>query len=260
MTGQPLEHTADRLAVVTGTTSGVGLTVARLLLDRGWHVLGIARRPAEIVDAAYEHVQLDLHDIEALADRFEPRLTTILRDGSARRIGLVNNAADPALLGPIAHLDARRLPGVFITNTVAPMWLMGALVRHAPAAGAIRIVNVSTGAAVTAFAGLGAYGASKAALRMAGMVFSAELESAADPALRDRDVAILSYEPGTVDTPMQTFARSQSADILPSRDLFVRFAAERRLVSPEAPAGEIVAFLEGKAPQRFTERRLGGTT
>ena len=260
MTGQPHAHSSDRLAVVTGTTSGVGLAVARLLLDRGWDVLGIARRPAEIIDAAYEHVQLDLHDIEALAERFEPRLTTLLRNGPARRIGLVNNAADPALLGPIAHLDARRLPGVFITNTVAPVWLMGAIVRHAPPAGAVRIVNVSTGAAVAAFPGLCAYGASKAALRMAGIVFSVELESATEPALRNRDVAILSYEPGTVDTPMQALARSQSADILPSRDLFVRFAAEGRLVSPEAPAGEIVAFLEGNTRQRFTERRLGVST
>jgi NAD(P)-dependent dehydrogenase (short-subunit alcohol dehydrogenase family) len=176
-----------------------------------------------------------------------------------QRIGLVNNAADPGLLGPIAQLDARRLPGVFATNTVAPVWLMGHLVRHAPAAAAIRIVNVSSGAALNAFPGLGAYGASKAALRMAGMVLATELENAADPALRARDIAIVSYEPGTVDTPMQHFARSQPVDILPSREIFVRFATERRLVPPEAPAREIADFLEGEARQRFTERRFGAS-
>jgi hypothetical protein len=115
---------------------------------------------------------------------------------------------------------------------------------------------VSSGAAVRAFPGLGAYSSSKAALRMAGMVLSAELESGADPTAANRDIAILSYEPGAVDTPMQAWARSQSADVLPSIDLFRRFAAEHSLVPPEAPAREIVAFLGGEGGPRFQERRL----
>ena len=244
----------DRFAVVTGTTSGIGFAVARALVDRGWRVLGIARRPAPIVHDRYEHTQLDLHDIGALDVRVEPRLTSLIRESSFRRIGLVNNAADPGLLGPVAALDARRLPGVLTTNVAAPVWLMGALVRLAPAEARLRIVNVSSGAAVSAFPGLGSYGASKAALRMAGMVLAAECQNRPGPT-----VSILSYEPGIVDTPMQAFARSQSNDVLPSRDLFMRFEAEHRLVSPEAPANEIVAFLERDSHEPFIERRLGGS-
>lgn len=253
------ESASGRCAVVTGTTSGIGLAVVRALLDRDWRVIGVARRPSELIHDAYEHVQLDLHDITALTDRLEPRLTTLFREAHFERVGLVNNAADPGLLGPVAHLDPRRLPGVLTTNVVAPVFFMGALVRHAPTRAALRIVNVSSGAAVNAFAGLAAYGASKSALRMSGMVLATELENPTDPLLVGRDIAILSYEPSTVDTPMQAFARSQSADVLPSRELFVRFAAEQRLVSPEMPAREIVAFLEGDTRQRFSERRLGAT-
>jgi len=245
-------HTPNRCAVVTGTTSGIGHAVVRALLDRRWHVLGVARRPSDIAHEQYEHVQLDLHDIGALHERLEPRLTTMLRALPSVRVGLVNNAADPGLLGPVGSLDARRLPGVLTTNVAAPLWFMGALVRLAPPDTSLRVVNVSSGAAVSAFPGLAAYGASKAALRMIGMVFAAELDSASD-----RDIAILSYEPGTVDTPMQAFARSQPDYVLPSRELFVRFASEGRLVPPEEPAREIVAFLEGDGSRRFTERRLG---
>lgn len=253
----PTSPAARKLAVITGTTSGIGHAVTRGLLDRGWHVLGVARRPSVIEHAEYEHARADLRDVDALDTAIGSRLTTLLSDRALARVALVNNAADPALLGPVVTLDARRLAAVFATNVAAPVWLMGAVVRLAPPSLPLRIVNVSTGAAVRAFPGLAAYGSSKAALRMAGMALAAELDTAVDPALRQRDIAVLSYEPGTVDTPMQAMARSQSVDVLPSRDLFLRFEAERLLVSPDAPAREIVAFLESERVPRFQERRLG---
>ena len=253
----PTSPAARKLAVITGTTSGIGQAVARGLLERGWHLLGVARRPGSIEHADYEHARADLRDVDALDNAIAPRLTTLLSSRTLTRVALVNNAADPALLGPVAALDARRLAAVFATNVTAPIWLMGAVVRLAPPEVPLRIVNVSTGAAGRGFPGLAAYGSSKAALRLAGMALAAELDVAADPALRQRDVAVLSYEPGTVDTAMQASARSQPIDVLPSRELFLRFEAERLLVSPDAPAREIVGFLESERVPRFQERRLG---
>lgn len=244
----------DRLALVTGTSSGIGHAVADVLLRRGWHVVGAARRPSTIGHDAYEHLQIDLGDARALIG-IEERLTTLLGDRALRRVGLVNNAADPGLLGPIAHMDVARLNGIFAVNVNAPLWLMGAFVRLTPSATALRIVNVSSGAAVRGSPGLGAYGSSKAALRMAGLVLAAEIEN--DAMEKQRRVSIMSYEPGTVDTPMQAYARAQGEDVLPSRDLFLRFAAEGRLVSPAAPAREIADFLESDGGDRFAERRFG---
>src|SRR5881628_558362 len=71
----------------------------------------------------------------------------------------------------------------------------GFVVRNSHRGAMIRIVNLSSGAAVRAFPGLAAYCGSKAALRMAGMAFAAELESPLRPTATP-DVAILSYEPG----------------------------------------------------------------
>jgi NAD(P)-dependent dehydrogenase (short-subunit alcohol dehydrogenase family) len=121
----------------------------------------------------------------------------------------------------------------------------------------LRIVNVSTAAAARGFAGLGAYGSGKAGLRMAGLVLAAELDEARARGER-ADVAILSYEPGTVDTPMQQSARSSSRQTLPSVDMFARFAAEQRLVAPEGPAREIVEFLESQPGMSFSEQRYDG--
>jgi benzil reductase ((S)-benzoin forming) len=247
----------DRLALVTGTTSGIGHAVADALLQQGRRVVGVARRPSAIAHTAYEHVQLDLRDSHELADTLDGRLTTRFAERPWRRVGLVNNAADPGLLGPIAHLDVPRLADVFAVNVSAPIWLMGSFVRLTPPGTPLRIVNVSSRAAVLGIAGLGAYGSSKAALRLAAMVLAAELETSRDPALRERRISILSYEPGTVDTPMQANARAQTADVLPSIELFARFAADGHLVPPELPAREIIGFLESDGRERFVERRFG---
>ena len=74
---------------------------------------------------------------------------------------------------------------------------------------------MSSGAAVIAYPGLAAYGSSKAALRMAGMVLGVELDEAVKRGDVERDAAILSFEPSMVDTPMQADARASSSGVLP---------------------------------------------
>jgi len=251
-----MKQSEGMFALVTGTSSGIGAATARGLIDRGWHVTGVARRGAPFVDQRYEHIAADLGDLTALRQIVEPRIEERLRAERWRRVGLVNNAALPGLLGPIDRLDLDGLIEVFAVNVVAPVWSMGLFARSAPEDAPLRVVNVSTGAAVRAFAGLGAYSASKAALRMAGMVFAEEREVPNSDARRD--MRVLSYEPGTVDTPMQQQARTSPRDVLPSVDMFVGFAARRALVSPEEPSAEIVEFLESASGEAFQERRLHG--
>jgi benzil reductase ((S)-benzoin forming) len=246
-----------RVAVVTGTTSGIGQAVARLLIERGWHVLGVARRPAQITHPDYEHIVADLADTATLSAAVGPRLGVLLEQGHWNRVGLVNNAAHTGLLGPIERLDVERLPAVLATNLIAPIWFMREVLGSTPRSMPLRIVNLSTGAAVRGFGGLGAYGSSKAALRMAGMVLAAEIEETRASRGETRDVSVLSFEPGTVDTPMQENARTSSRETLPSVDVFTNLAAEGKLVDPVAPATDIVGFLEGDGDPVFSERRYG---
>jgi len=167
-----MSATARKLAIVTGTTSGVGEAVAAALVERGWNVLGVARREATIDHTGYRHLRVDLSDLASLTTAFESDVAPSLLRGDWARIGLVNNAASPELLLPIERMDASELCTLFSINTVAPMWCMGFVSRQAAKHVPLRVVNVSSAAAVRAFAGLGAYGSAKAALRMAGMIHS----------------------------------------------------------------------------------------
>jgi len=245
----------SKFALVTGTSSGIGDAVARQLLDSGWHVLGVARREAAIRNANYEHCAVDLSDLSIVSRSLGSRFAALFGGARWSRVGLVNNAAHTGLLGPIDQLDVEQFPAVLATNVVSPVWLMGQFLQRTPPQTPLRIVNVSTAAAVRAFAGLAAYASSKAALRMAGLVLAAEVQEAESRGDGHRDIAILSFEPGTVDTPMQENARTSSRETLPSVDLFKRFAVEGRLIPPSAPANDIVAFLESEGEPVFSERR-----
>lgn len=245
-------------ALVTGTSSGIGEAVARALLERGWRVVGVARRTAGIADARYTHIRLDIGDLAALSECLETQVKPLVADRAVTRVGLVNNAALVALLGPLSRLDVTELQTVYAVNTAAPILLMGWFLRHARPGVPLRIVNVSTGAAVIPLPGLGAYGNTKAALRMAGMILAAELDAASNGAAPRRDATILSYEPGLVDTAMQTAARSSSVETLPIVHMFADWAATGALVPPTLPAGEIADYLEADNQPRWTERRLGG--
>ena len=242
---------ATQAAIVTGTSAGIGAAVARALVRRDWRVLGVARRDGPFTHEAYTHLRFDLADAnrDALAAAVTKHAT------GATRIGLVNNAAAIGHLGTIRELSADELTRVLAINTVVPLWLMNLVLRVATATAAVRIVNLSSGAATGAHPGLGAYSISKAALRMAGMQLAAEWDAPESKASRPRDAAILSYEPHLVDTAMQAEARDKSVEDFPW-DMFRGFKRDNLLVPPERPASEIVEFLESRNQPHFAERRL----
>jgi benzil reductase ((S)-benzoin forming) len=248
-----------RLAFITGTSSGIGEALAQELLLRGWSVIGAARRPVKFQDDQYTHVTVDLRDVTATTHALGATLGSRVADPSLRRLALVNNAAHIGLLGSIEQIDPKALLEVYAVNVALPLWLMGWFMRQGPKTTPLRIVNVSTGAAVRPFPGLGAYATSKAALRMAGMVLAAEIEAGEPDPARRRDATILSYEPGIVDTEMQAMARSAPPERHPGVEAFKQFHAQGLLAPPSAPALQIADYLDADGHSTFDEWRYGAS-
>lgn len=232
-----------KIAVVTGTSSGIGETVARLLLESGWEVVGIARRRPDFASDRYRHFSVDLSDPEVAQAFFDGEFLEEVKLAGYERVGLVNNSATLGEVGPQESLSMEEMARAHILNAVLPSWLMGFFLKHSGDA-RLNIVNISSGAAEHARAGWSTYCSTKAALKMAGMVTAEDVANFPGYAGRRGKVAVVSYAPGVVATAMQEDVRKSGAERFPSVERFVEFHAKGQLKPADQPAREVCALLE----------------
>ena len=107
---------STRVALVTGTSSGIGEAVARELVERDWNVVGASRRPGTIESPRYTHVQLDLSDVEGLEARIDEKVGDRISGPTVSRVALVNSAADPGILGTVDKIDPVQMLRVYAVN------------------------------------------------------------------------------------------------------------------------------------------------
>lgn len=241
-----------KLAVITGTSSGIGEALAGHLLGLGWKVFGIARREVKRPEMGYRHIQADLSDLSVAESIVAPALSAEMAFSEISRLALVNNAASPGQMRNLEKHDANTLGAILDINITAPMLLMGMMCRVCPPDMPLRLVNLSSGLASFPLAGAADYCASKSALRMAGEVMALELENAGR-----QNAAVFSYEPGIVETEMQEALRTQEKEHFSSTGMFRSFHSEDMLAGPHEVIDPIVRFLEDDHASGFSESRHG---
>ena len=244
---------AAKLAIVTGTSRGIGTAVARQLVAAGWTVIGVARGASVVTDDNYHHVTVDLGDTAAMRDCLTSSLVPWIARDTWSRLGLVNNAASPDLLGVGERADPVEALRVYAVNTVAPVWLMSLVARERIGEIPLRIVNLSSGAGVHAIPGVAVYGGTKAALRQSSAILAAEWSSTVPHAPARRDIAVRIYAPGVVETSMQVLARGLDRETLPWGDTYHEYVRRGYVLDPSVPAAEIVSFLETSEAPAFSE-------
>jgi NAD(P)-dependent dehydrogenase (short-subunit alcohol dehydrogenase family) len=205
MTTTSSRHGFDGLRVaVTGGTSGLGLALVRALRARGADVAFIARDAARVAAVAP-----DVPGSHGIAgDVSRKGETHALAIQVANALGgvdvLVNNASSlgPVPLALLADTDCEDLEAALATNLVGPFRLtkalLGSLVASAREGRRPLVVNITSDAAVTPYAGWGAYGASKAALAHLSRIWDAELA--------EHGVRVWAVDPGDMDTPLHALA------------------------------------------------------
>lgn len=175
------------VAVVTGSSGGLGAAVVAVLRAQGLWVVGLDRvAPAEPTapQTPDEHHLLDLGDLDAVA--------AVLPALQGRRVvALVNNAAVQDNLR-LSDLDGATFLEVLTTNVVAAHLLTRGLADDLRAQGGA-VVNISSVHALATTAAMGAYAASKAALVALTKVAAQELAP---------EVRVNAVLPGAVQTPM----------------------------------------------------------
>ncbi len=214
-------------ALVTGASRGLGLALATALDARGWHLVLDARDGDRLAAAVAGLPDPDL--VTALpGDVADPVHRAALAAAVPAGLDLlVTNASDlgPSPLPRLADLPVDAFERVLAVNTVAPLALVQLLLPAVRRAGG-RVLQVSSDAAVEAYAGWGGYGASKAALDQLSLVLAVE-----EPGLR-----VYAVDPGDMATDMHQAAfpgedvsdRPTPASVVP---------ALLRLVTGELPSG-----------------------
>lgn len=222
-----------RVVIVTGVSRGLGAELARALLAKGLVVLGVGRSSAAGLEGErYRFAPCDLRDVAGIDAVLAPAFGALAGLAPSWAC-LVNNAATTEPFGITSRHDGATVMRSLAVNLGAPIALSGLFLRAFPDASIERrIVNVSSGAARSAIAGSGLYSEAKAGLEMLTRVLAAEAV--------DAKFHAVSLRPGVIDTDMQTRAREQSDDVLPSVAMFRKFHADRRLVAADVAAARIV--------------------
>lgn len=219
-----LDSTERMRVLVTGGTSGLGLALVHAFHARGADVAFIART-RQRVDDLERRLPGTLGLVGDVADKeaIYPIALQVLGWRGGLDV-LINNASSlgPIPLAPLADTACEDFAQALETNVLGPFRLtkalLGALAASARDGRGAVVVNVSSDAAINAYANWGAYGASKAALRQMTRIFDEEL--------RALGVRFLSIDPGDMDTPLHALA-VPDAD---PRDLLAPSDAARTVV------------------------------
>lgn len=218
---------------VTGGTSGLGLALVERLAALGADVAFVARTPAAVERTAQQTGAHGFVGDVGSKDDVYPLALQITGALGGLDV-LINNASSlgPTPLALLADTQCEELAEALHVNVIAPFRLtkalFGALTASAREGRGALVVNISSDAAVSAYPGWGAYGASKAALRHLTAIWGEE--TAGD------GVRFLSYDPGDMDTPLHAVA-------VPDAD-------PTTLKRPEDSALELILAISTALPER----------
>jgi len=222
---------------VTGGTSGLGLALVRRLATEGARIAFVARSHTAVERIAQQTGALGIVGDIGRKDDIYPIALQITANLGGLDV-LINNASSlgPTPLAPLADTQCEDLEQALAVNVLGAFRLtkalLGALAASARNEGGALVINISSDAAVNAYPGWGAYGASKAALRHLTAIWAEEAKA-------DR-VAFLSLDPSDMDTPLHALA-------VPDAD-------RSTLKRPEDSASEIVDEMRAALSTRALRR------
>ncbi|HST25455.1 MAG TPA: SDR family oxidoreductase [Gaiellaceae bacterium] len=166
--------TDERIAVVTGGSSGIGAAIARALATRGWRCVLLARREAEL-HAVAEEIGGE-YEVCDVGDRGAVDRTAATVLERHPKIGLlVNNAGIPGRIGFVDG-DPERIELITRVNYLGGVWCLRAFLPGLLAAAPSDVVNVASAAGTVTAGTSGPYAASKHAQVSFSRAIAAELQ------------------------------------------------------------------------------------
>ncbi len=201
----PAREAADRVWLITGTSSGFGRAIAEAALAAGDTVVATARRPETLDDLVKAHpgravaLALDVTDAARAADAVDE---VMRRYG---RIDVLVNNAGRGHVGAVEETTDRELRDLMDLHFFGPAALTRLVLPHMRRQGAGAIVQMSSMGGRMSFPGVGAYSATKFALEGLSQALAAEAASFG--------IKVLIVEPGSFRTGLAGASQTQSPEI-----------------------------------------------
>jgi len=194
MSNKPLEN---KVALITGASSGIGRAVALRLGESGVHCALAARREEALKEVGSEIEKLGSKALVVKTDvTSEKDLETLVKQTISvlGRIDILINNAGIYVRGKVEDIDKGQLENMLAINLVAPMILTKLALPHLKKQSGSAIINVASIAGKTGFGGLSAYCASKFALR--------GFSEALFEEVREQGIKVCALCPGFIKTPL----------------------------------------------------------
>ena len=207
----------DKIAIVTGSSSGIGLATARVLLGKGAKVAGWSRSGTDINDPNFRDIKVDVRDFESVQEGFEQTKKAF---GEDIRI-LINNAG-LGWEGYLEKFDHSKWKQMFETNVDGIFYCSQLALPKMRELREGHIVNIASIAGLTGIRGMTGYCATKHAVR--GLSHSLYKE------IRNFGIKVTCIYPGSV--------RTHFFDEIDSVEL------NDNMMRPEDIAGTIIHTLE----------------
>jgi NAD(P)-dependent dehydrogenase (short-subunit alcohol dehydrogenase family) len=239
---------ADRAALVTGGSGGIGLAIARRLAQSGYALTISGRREDKLLKTAEALANEDFKVEAVVADVTREEAIVDLVAEHKRQWGrldcLVNNAG-VGIGQPIEAIQAKHFDLQVAVNLRAPVVATRESAEMLRAAGGEHgkalVVNLASIAGKQAPAWLSVYGATKAAI--------ISYSQSCQKEFGDSGVAVTAICPGFVATDMTEFAREQvpAEKMMTTQDIAEAVSFLLR-VSPNCAVPEIIMARPGSGP------------
>jgi NAD(P)-dependent dehydrogenase (short-subunit alcohol dehydrogenase family) len=177
----------DRFAIVTGSSSGLGLEITKSLLSFGYTVFGGSRSGTDIEHDLFYDVELDISSAESVEEFYET-----VREFTDQ-IHIVINNAGICDMASISEMTLSTFENHLATNTVGPFLLFQGLESFI-IKGETHIISILSTAAQYGYPNVAAYNASK--FGQLGLIQSLKKE------WKDYKIRFTNLFPGAIDTPL----------------------------------------------------------
>lgn len=170
-------NVGNKVAIVTGASSGIGLATARLLTNHGAKVALVARSQEKLERLSKELAGSFVRPTD-MTDETEVRKMVQEVVRHFRRIDILINNAGRGYDAPIEKIKPEKFRELFQLDVVGPLVAMQAVLPYMRKQGSGVIINISSGTSLMALSNMSAYSSVKRALN--GISLTAREELAKD--------------------------------------------------------------------------------